>query len=518
MTLAWFAELAIKSSLVCGATYLALYLLRSKSAGERSFVAHLGLAAIPLQTLASLFLPFPMMSGIASVAELDWLTQTPAPLWFIVPPAALLLGMTLFAVMRLFGLRNRSTVLIEPTWLGALAHAQRRMGFKSGAALLTSGDIASPVSWGLFRPTIVLDERALAAGDEAEAIIAHELAHVAGLDWAKLLLARIVTAFYWFNPLVWVLARTCHELREEAADDAVLNHDVDRTGYATILVNCARHECRGMLLAAHGVAPSNGSLRRRIKRVLDTTRRRAPAGTGFTLAAIGGSGALILPLAAMTLQPPMAPVAPVAARAPVAAIAEPRNPAPVRALAHTSLPPSKAAIRSIEMQAAATDRTAAKTQALVDATDRLVSDTLQRQDVRRAVADARQAVDRYTPGDLVAMSTQGVTPGWLREMAALGYRNLSAGQVVSMAVQGVGPQYVRDMAAAGYPRLTVKQLVAMRIHGVTPEFARSANRAGSKASADWLIAMRIGGYVQPVRPPHAPRAPAVPAEPNGDDD
>lgn len=53
---------------------------------------------------------------------------------------------------------------------------------------------------------------------------------------------------------------------------------------------------------------------------------------------------------------------------------------------------------------------------------------------------------------------------------------------------------------------------------MTPEFARSANRAGPKASADWLIAMRIGGYVQPVRPPHAPRAPAVPAEPNGDDD
>ena len=78
---------------------------------------------------------------------------------------------------------------------------------QNGTALLTSSELKSPISWGLFRPVILLNEEALEARHEAEAIIAHELAHVRGLDWAKLLLARIVTAIFWFNPLVWLAAR-----------------------------------------------------------------------------------------------------------------------------------------------------------------------------------------------------------------------------------------------------------------------------------------------------------------------
>jgi bla regulator protein blaR1 len=476
MTLAWFLELAVKSSLICALTYAALYLLRGKSAAERSFIAHLGLAAIPLQTLAALFLPFPMMSGSEWASGLTWLTETEAPLWFIAPPAAILIGMTLFAVYRLFGLRHRSTVLVEPAWLGALAHAQRRMGFKSGAALLTSGDIASPVSWGLFRPTIVLDERALAAREEAEAIIAHELAHVAGADWAKLLLSRIVTALYWFNPLVWMLARTCHELREEAADDAVLNHDVDSAGYASILVRCARHECRGMLLAAHGVAPGKGSLRRRINRVLDGTRRRAPTGLGFTLGTIAGSFAIILPLAAMTIQPPMRPVAPVAPAKPIQPI---RVAVDMGDGGHTYATVTPRAPNAPSMVSAV----------VTDARGRVISAT--------APVPAREAQPpkpRFSAGELIAMSQQGVSPQWLREMAALGYTNLSGGEITALAVQDIDPAYVRGMAQAGYPRLSAGQLIALKVQDVTPDYVRQITRArGPRLSPEQLVALRVQG-------------------------
>lgn len=68
----------------------------------------------------------------------------------------------------------------------------------------------------MIRPVILLNEQALTSEREAEAIIAHELAHVVHLDWAKLILARAATALLWFNPLVWMLARQCHQLREEA--------------------------------------------------------------------------------------------------------------------------------------------------------------------------------------------------------------------------------------------------------------------------------------------------------------
>ena len=206
-------------------------------------------------------------------------------------------------MLRLFGLRGRAQVLVDPVWLSALAHAQRRMGFKNGTALLTSSELSSPISWGLMRPVILLNDEALGASGEAEAIIAHELAHVARLDWAKLMLARVATAIFWFNPLAWALAREAHQLREEAADDAVLGANIADTDYAQLLVGVARHECRGMLLGAHGISPGKGSLTRRVRRVLDSSLSRAPGGRSWVAGFAAGMLVMAAPLAALTFAP-----------------------------------------------------------------------------------------------------------------------------------------------------------------------------------------------------------------------
>src|SRR6185437_12017471 len=218
-------------------------------------------------------------------------------------PAAILLLITFLALVRLVALQARADVLVDGHWLSALARAQRRMGFKHGTALLTSDELASPISWGLVRPVIVLNKRAVDAADEAEAIIAHELAHVARMDWIKLLLARVATALFWFNPLVWMLAREAHQLREEAADDAVLAADISDTDYAQLLVGVARHECPGLLLGAHGVAPSKSSLARRVARVLDSKIMRGPVAGSFAAGVFVGAVAIAAPLAALTLVP-----------------------------------------------------------------------------------------------------------------------------------------------------------------------------------------------------------------------
>jgi hypothetical protein len=126
---------------------------------------------------------------------------------------------------------------------------------------------------------------------------------VARLDWAKLLLARVAVAFFWFNPFVWLLAREAHQLREEAADDAVLATDIDETEYAKLLVGVARHECRGLLIGAHGVAPAKNSLARRVKRVLDGAVKRAPGGWRWGSAAAFFAAGMAVPVAALNLVP-----------------------------------------------------------------------------------------------------------------------------------------------------------------------------------------------------------------------
>jgi bla regulator protein BlaR1 len=311
--------IALKSLLIAGLTLGLLKLLAKRSAAERSWVAHIGLLALVIMAFAPIVLPAwhveapallsasaepaaaaqPLVtpsaaphastSAVATMPAPATLSPLAAATALYAVPAAILLFLTALALVRLVTLQARADVLVDSHWLSALARAQRRMGFKHGTALLTSDDLASPISWGLIRPVILLNSRAVEASAEAEAIIAHELAHVARMDWIKLLLARVATALFWFNPLVWMLAREAHQLREEAADDSVLAADIVDTDYAQLLVGVARHECPGLLLGAHGVAPSKGSLARRVARVLDGKSVRGPVARSFALGVFAGA-------------------------------------------------------------------------------------------------------------------------------------------------------------------------------------------------------------------------------------
>ncbi len=100
-----------------------------------------------------------------------------------------------------------------------------------------------------------------------------------------------------------MLAREAHQLREEAADDAVLAANVLDTDYAQLLVGVARHECKGLLLGAHGISPGKGSLRRRVSRVLDSSLARGTGGRSWVAGFAGGMLVMSAPLAALTFAP-----------------------------------------------------------------------------------------------------------------------------------------------------------------------------------------------------------------------
>jgi beta-lactamase regulating signal transducer with metallopeptidase domain len=327
MSLDLLFDLAWRSTACAALALLALRLLRGRSAAEQSHVAHLGLLATLVAPLAAFALPPVTLPAAASALQAPapvtalFAAEPAAPValagagfagggpsasafevaavapWLYLAPA-LVLGLG-FAVRlaRLQQLRARARVLVDGAWLIALAAAQERLRFKHGAALLlVSAELSSPVSWGVLRPVIIVDEATATREAEAEAIIAHELAHLARWDWAKLLCGAAATAVFWFNPLVWMLARRCHDLREEAADDAVLAGPVPAHDYAELLVRCARAERRAVF-AANGVSPSRGSIARRVGRVLDPGRRGAPARANWTLGAAAAGLVFAAPFA-----------------------------------------------------------------------------------------------------------------------------------------------------------------------------------------------------------------------------
>src|SRR5688572_9605998 len=320
--------LAAKSVVIAGGTLLVLRSMRRRSASDRSWIALLGLAALVALPLGSLLIPpLEVSNSYASVlaqpatassgaawivpgspalrtpfVEAGWAQGTPAD-WLLLGYAVLalcLIARTVLALLRLMLLMARACAVTDEHWLQALTRARRRINFTRSAALLSSGEIASPVSWGALRPIILVNTGAIAARADADAILAHELAHVARADWVTLVLARTSVAFFWFNPFAWLLAREAHQLREEAADDAVLAADVEDTAYASLLVSAARLQGRGRLLEAHGVAPTRNSLAQRVRRVLDRGLNRSAGGTHWAAAMAVGAAALTVPL--MTLR------------------------------------------------------------------------------------------------------------------------------------------------------------------------------------------------------------------------
>lgn len=544
--------IALKSLLVAGLTLGLLALMKHRSAAERSWVAHIGLLALIIMALAPLVLPSwnirapaffspaieAPMAAPHAVATKAVVSHFGAPARAIATarqparpaisaveaayaiyavPAAILLLLTALALGRLIALQARAEVLVDGHWLTALARAQRRMGFKHGTALLTSNALASPISWGLMRPVILLNSRAVEASDEAEAIIAHELAHVARMDWVKLLLARIATALFWFNPFVWLLAREAHQLREEAADDAVLAADIPDTDYAQLLVGVARHECPGLLLGAHGVAPSKSSLARRVARVLDVKSVRRPVAGSFAIGVFVGAVLVAAPLAAFTLTPAGADAQSKNRNSMVSA-SEPSSayyPGPAEEptdLPHiiakgvsTSVATAVAAVvPSVAVADSGHDfRVVAPSGAKVTrshGTTIVASGTGASVTVYPPDASGRSRVVAVAPNGATAVSYASGA-----EAAAMAGANearrgedSAVDRAIALKVVGVTPEYAASIKSVlPQLRLNSDDLVELKAVGVTPEFVQELGREGYRnLNADDMV----GAYAAGVRP------------------
>ena len=470
-------------------------------------------------------------------------------------PAAILLFITFLALARLIALRARADVLVDGHWLSALARAQRRMGFKHGTAL-------SPVT------SCLADQLGTdAPGDPAQhprrrssgrsrsdhrARACPRRSHGLGQAAARPRRDRPVLV----QPAVWLLAREAHQLREEAADDAVLAADIADTDYAQLLVGVARHECPGLLLGAHGVAPSSNSLARRVARVLDGKSVRGPVARSFALGVFAGAVLIAAPLAALTLTPGGSSkkasanaVAPAGIGKPYYAASQPPTDLPhiiasgvstsVATVAAAVAPEKAEAVQSAREQSVAAGLAAAdqaREQALANAGNatrqarQAVKVSVMANghidqviEMRAAGVDAgyvyalrvvQPRLRDVDPASFAGMKSIGVTPEYARELAAAGLRNLDANQLAEARAIGLSGAYVRGLAAAGIP-LSVDDYVQLHAVGVPINYIHDIRRSGySVADPDKVIQMWAVGVrpedLKVAKPPQVPRPPVPP--------
>jgi len=250
--------------------------------------------------------------------------------------------------VRVAGRLERLATSIEDAGLLKVAgEVARVIGLRMAPRLAESGMLAVPVTLGVRRPVILFptEWREWETG-EKEAVLAHEISHVARRDALFQRLALIHRAIFWFSPFAWWLERHLVDLSEQASDEAALESGADRMRYAeTLLGFFAILEGAPQRVWWQGVSMAKvGQAEKRVDRILawrGTMTKRLTRSLTMALVAVAAPVVMLTasvhpamndsqePVASVRPpHPPVpqvapAPAAPPAAAAPVTTIAPP---------------------------------------------------------------------------------------------------------------------------------------------------------------------------------------------------
>jgi HEAT repeat protein/beta-lactamase regulating signal transducer with metallopeptidase domain len=243
-------------------------------------------------------LPTPSDAGASAAAGAPDLATALLILWSLGTLLLLVrLGRSLVQVRRILGhARECDDVrLVEMT-----AQLARRLGIRRPVRVMIAPDAAIPFTAGTIQPVVALPEGARDwPADKREAVLLHELAHVARLDHWTSLAAHAACALYWFNPLAWVASRKMRVEGERACDDAVLRYGTLASDYADQLLQVVR-ETRNQWAPAVAVAMARRSaFEGRLLAILspEVNRRRLTLKVALPVAL--GVALISLPIAAM---------------------------------------------------------------------------------------------------------------------------------------------------------------------------------------------------------------------------
>jgi hypothetical protein len=193
------------------------------------------------------------------------------------------------------------------------------MGLRGRARLGIHPHILSPITLGLFRPTVLVPAGWADLSREARrGCLLHELAHLARRDdWWGLLFEMARAVFFFHLPLHWLLARIARE-RELLCDERAVSLGVDPRDYARVLLDFARRPGRHVLVGLGLASPlclgRGHMVRARIDHLLedDMERKLKPLSWSWALTLglgviAGGLGVGSVRLLARAAEEPAAP-------------------------------------------------------------------------------------------------------------------------------------------------------------------------------------------------------------------
>lgn len=171
-------------------------------------------------------------------------------------------GGWLWAVKRL----RSGRTLAGPALRDTAVQLAANFAIRRAVRVFESVTAAVPTTYGAIRPVVLLPASALTglAPAQLEAILAHELAHIARHDFLVNCLQTAVETLLFYQPAVWWLSRVIRQEREVCCDLMAAEVCGDRVEYSRALLTLEelRH------LPNPALAATGGDLRTRVERLL----------------------------------------------------------------------------------------------------------------------------------------------------------------------------------------------------------------------------------------------------------
>jgi beta-lactamase regulating signal transducer with metallopeptidase domain len=216
---------------------------------------------------------FPGSPAAAVSRSPDSVFDSMAVLWLclvwatgaVLAGARVCLAQCLFVI---FQLRRRPVA--EPALAERVQALARTLGMRRRVRVIESRRLTGPIAFGLIRPTVGLPQAFAGRFDSAkrDAMLAHELAHLAAQDPLWCLLADLATVVLWWHPGVWWLRRQLHLASEMAADEASLLVADGPRVLAECLVELGARLTRPVLLGQLRVSGFRSHLGRRVQQLV----------------------------------------------------------------------------------------------------------------------------------------------------------------------------------------------------------------------------------------------------------
>ena len=171
------------------------------------------------------------------VSSVDVVGSANGPAWWLRAAALIVfVGIVLRVAYVAFGLVRLGRLRRSGRSASAAEYAdlQQALGTRAEIRYVREGQ---PVTWGVWRPVVVLPEELTSQPPEIQrAVVAHELLHVRRRDWLWVVGEELLRTALWFHPAVWWLVARVRLAREEAVDEFTVRVTGQRRAYLEALL------------------------------------------------------------------------------------------------------------------------------------------------------------------------------------------------------------------------------------------------------------------------------------------